>query len=500
MKTLFKLCTIGTTLGLALLCSCATQKNLHPQLPSDVAMNKGAGRGDLLMLTLRLESGEELPCVVDTGASATMLDKSFEPKFGPYLGKGTFQHWGAKEEKNVYAAPKLYLGGIQLVTGESIVTDDFKILSEQTGHSVKGIIGMDVLEHYCIQLDFGAGKVHFLNDERADKQGWGNAFPIKDLNDKDGRPSVCENLFGAQGPHSLIDTGCNYDGWLMPKWYQQWTNQSKVTANGLLRPGGTFGGEKYPRVDVSENHVESDGIGLRFLARHLVTLDFPQHTLYLKRQSTGPLSYRTFKMTRMQALDPMIKTVIEGDAPAARAELTRLENSHATKLSKLVALKLMDTLENKPKLAPLEVAPEVAELALGDARAEVAEVGWLQPEANRIPLNDEIESPLLDSGKIYATGLFAHAPSRYVYNLDCKWKRLRGTAGLHTAFQPYGSLIFSIKADGKEVFRSATIRGVAQASYDVDLSNVKTLELIVDKATDRNGGNWGLWLDPTLSR
>jgi hypothetical protein len=26
------------------------------------------------------------------------------------------------------------------------------------------------------------------------------------------------------------------------------------------------------------------------------------------------------------------------------------------------------------------------------------------------------------------------------------------------------------------------------------------LELIVEKAEERNGANWGLWLDPTLSR
>ena len=35
-------------------------------------------------------------------------------------------------------------------------------------------------------------------------------------------------------------------------------------------------------------NVQSDGIGIDFLARHLVTLDFPNHTLYLKRQSIGP--------------------------------------------------------------------------------------------------------------------------------------------------------------------------------------------------------------------
>ena len=140
-------------------------------------------------------------------------------------------------------------------------------------------------------------------------------------------------------------------------------------------------------------------------------------------------------------------------------------------------------------------------LPLGDARAETAEVGWLKPTANRIPSNDQIASPLLDAGTIHATGLFAHAPSRYVYNLGGKWKTLRGEAGLHTAFQPYAyGVFFVIKADGQEVFRSDAIRGSKQVHYEVNLAGVRTLELIVEKAQDQNGGNWALWLDPTLSR
>ncbi len=499
MRTILKH-PLGTLLSLLFLCSCATQNPTRSPLPADAPMNKGAGRGDLLIVTLRLESGEALPMLVDTGASGTMIDKSLEPKLGTVRGTATIQSWGVKEEKNVYATPKLYLGRTRLLTGDNIVTDDFKKLSADAGHPIMGILGMDVLEHYCIQLDFAAGEVRFLDDERADKKKWGKAFPIQALNPQDARPSVCENLFGAQGPHSLIDTGCNYDGWLMPKWFQQWTNQTKVSANGEVRPNGALGGETYPRLDLHEINVESDGIGLHFLSRHLVTLDFPKWTLYLQRQSVGPLPSLNFKSTRMEALDLMIKAVIQEDVAAARAEEVRIEKSGAPALTKLVARKLMATLENEPKPAPCDVAPEVARLALGDARPELAEVGWLKPLANRIPLNGEVESPLLDSGKIYATGLFAHAPSRYVYNLGGKWKSLRGAAGLHTAFQPYGSVVFSIKTDGTEVFRSPGIHGPAQAGYEVDVTGVKTLELIVDKAGSRNGGNWGLWLDPTLLR
>ena len=59
-----------------------------------------------------------------------------------------------------------------------------------------GILGIDVLEHYCIQLDFAAGKMRFLDDQHADKSAWGKAFPIVPLNEQDPRPAVAENLFG----------------------------------------------------------------------------------------------------------------------------------------------------------------------------------------------------------------------------------------------------------------------------------------------------------------
>ena len=75
-----------------------------------------------------------------------------------------------------------------------------------------------------------------------------------------------------------------------------------------------------------------------------------------------------------------------------------------------------------------------------------AEVGWLKPAANRIPANDEIESPFLDSGRLYATGLYAHSPSRYAIQPGRPMAALRGQAGLHTVHQPHGSVVFVIKS------------------------------------------------------
>ncbi len=201
-----------------------------------------------------------------------------------------------------------------------------------------------------------------------------------------------------------------------------------------------------------------------------------------------------------QSLEPVADAVGRNERGEAEAALKEIEKSSAPDLAKAIARKLVGTLSGETKPSPADAPSETTELALGDARPTSAEVGWLKPAANRIPPNDQITSPLLDSGKPYATGLYAHAPSKYVFDLDGKWKELSGTAGLHTLQQPYGSVVFIIKADGKEVFRSATVRGAKHADYKLNVAGVRKLELLVDNAGNGNGNDWGLWLEPILSR
>ena len=121
------------------------------------------------------------------------------------------------------------------MTGDAVLCADVKDLLAGSHQYIMGILGMDVLEHYCIQLDFAAGKMRFLDDPHADKSTWGKAFPIVPLNDQDARPAVAENLLGLQGPHSLIDSGLLGDGWLMPQYFQSWTNDAVSPTNGELQ-------------------------------------------------------------------------------------------------------------------------------------------------------------------------------------------------------------------------------------------------------------------------
>jgi hypothetical protein len=138
--------------------------------------------------------------------------------------------------------------------------------------------------------------MRFLDGEHVDKKNWGRPFHLTDIGD--GCLAIDENLTGAKGPRSIVDTGCDHDGLLVSKLFQQWTNHTTSPARGEIRfPKGKLGGEIYRDLELSElapsdhdSHVRFNTIGLHVLSQNLVTFDFPNRTMYLKRSSDWPLS------------------------------------------------------------------------------------------------------------------------------------------------------------------------------------------------------------------
>jgi hypothetical protein len=324
MKIFLKVRKLGTILSLLLLCSCSTVNPNHPQLPADVRMNKDAGRGGVLIVKLHLESGETVPVIVDTGCPVTVFDKSMEGKLGKCLGSFPGRAgFGYEFEAGIYAAPKLYLGNTPLMmTGTNINTLDLAHWPVLKGCPIKGVLGMDVLENYCIQLDFAANKIRFLDDEHADKEQWGKLFPLSDYR---GGVSIEGNILGAKSPGSFIDTGCGEDGWLTPELFRQWIDPTRPTTDGLARfPDGVLGGETYSEIDdVDDTEALSrdalpaniNGIGLHLLSRHLVTLDFPKKTMYLKRTSIKPLADAKLEATAKSARELLQNLLKQGQLP-----------------------------------------------------------------------------------------------------------------------------------------------------------------------------------------
>ena len=267
--------------------------SIRPDHPAEVSFNESAGRGDLLYLTLHLDNGKECLFAVDTGAPITILDKSLESSLGRPHGSIILSSSYGAGKVRWYRAPILHLANSRLLTGDWVVTYDLKRIP--TPHPVTGVLGMDSLRHYCLQLDFNANKLRFLNPDRLGVENLGRAFP---LTFSTGLVSVFvnENLFGVEGVRSQIDTGDYSEGGVAPDLFQRAldeqkavvTNRFKATSSRMAReaffPAITFGGEPYTGLRLWEYSGENM-IGLRFLARHLVTFNFPKRTMYLLRRT-----------------------------------------------------------------------------------------------------------------------------------------------------------------------------------------------------------------------
>ena len=105
------------------------------------------------------------------------------------------------------------------------------------------------------------------------------------------------------GPVKVSTMGSSFDTLLGVKLFQEATNRWETfTPTNTTKPcmtitnkvnihfsSGEFGGESYPALHITGNN-DDNTIGLRFLARHLVTFNFPRRTMYLKRVSVGALA------------------------------------------------------------------------------------------------------------------------------------------------------------------------------------------------------------------
>ena len=141
------------------------------------------------------------------------------------------------------------------------------------------------------------------------------------------------------------------------------------------------------------------------------------------------------------------------------------------------------------------VPNSVESLLLSRAKPTRAVVGWLEPSYDNLPRSN----PFLESaGKLFESGIYAHAPSEHRYSLAGRWRQLKGQCGLPS--QAGGSVIFIIYADDKEIFRSPIIRPGKTESFDVDVTGVEELVLATEDAGDGRAADWGLWLSPELIR
>jgi hypothetical protein len=188
------------------------------------------------------------------------------------------------------------------------------------------------------------------------------------------------------------------------------------------------------------------------------------------------------------ALAPFLSALQNKDRAGARKQLEGLP----TKLQELAARQLDPT---TPTQTPAEETAAPLTKSLTAYKPTASKVGYHSPTFDRIPG----DSRLLEAGgEIYATGIYAHAPARHEYDLGGKWEKFRGRVAMAAGND--GSVQFELRGDGRELWKSKVLKAEQSAVFDVDVTDVKKLELLVDPTADGNRADWGLWLEPELVR
>ncbi len=161
---------------------------------------------------------------------------------------------------------------------------------------------------------------------------------------------------------------------------------------------------------------------------------------------------------------------------------------------------LIDLTKGRTPRDPAKVAAD--SVYLSELQWVTAEVGWGKPCRDQYYCDERIRDAIfleLD-GVFYKRGLYAHAPSRYVFALQNKWNKFEATVGLQQGVGPFGSAVFIMKGNGKVLYQSELVKGNKTVDVSVHVQGVDTLELLVESGKQGNARCWAVWGDPRLSR
>jgi hypothetical protein len=131
-----------------------------------------------------------------------------------------------------------------------------------------------------------------------------------------------------------------------------------------------------------------------------------------------------------------------------------------------------------------------------DALEPVSSVqGW-----GRLQRNQSVwEKPMTIAGRRFRRGLGTHADSRIVYDLGGRYGRFQSWVGADGAST--ATITFEVWADGQKRWESGLMSKQTPAKrVDLDLSGVRTLELVVGHGGDNITSDHGDWADARLLR
>jgi hypothetical protein len=194
----------------------------------------------------------------------------------------------------LYNPPPAFLRGIPLCKDRLVIGMDFSKLREVVGTDFLGVLGIDFLQDHVWRVDFDEGKLFILKTAPGKN---GNRYPLG--KGDDGCPTLIVQMgdWGSEAFH--IDTGAvaRESAVFKSSFFEFLNVMGRLTLlRGTLHEGAS--GTRVTRtctglpLNVGDFRISNavfgetqheNAIGLGFLARFVVTFDFPNQSLYLEK-------------------------------------------------------------------------------------------------------------------------------------------------------------------------------------------------------------------------
>jgi hypothetical protein len=326
-----RLCQYGILIAILNFAGCLSAAALRLSVPNDEALEefRVSTNGDALLLPVGFD-GKEYLFVLDTGAESTVYDVSLRERLEKADSKG------------------LSLGKLSLKHLNGDQAMDLERFRKVSGHEIMGVLGMDVLKHFVVQLDIDAGWVRFF---RSPGDDLGDALTMKSGPAQS--PELVAHVAGAGDETFILDTGMVSfgSGALSAELFDSLVSRGKLNPMKMsldLSVAGTSPqlNGRVESLSIGQNshrklvfaRQTTNLLGLNFLSRYVVTFDFPQGTVYLKKgkrfndldeqDRSGLHIVRSGKTTSVETIDAESPAALAG--VRAGDEILRIEDRDAS--------------------------------------------------------------------------------------------------------------------------------------------------------------------------
>lgn len=247
------------------------------------------GRPIVLPVTF---GGKTLLFAVDTGSAISIFDSSMKPKLGEAKGKASIRTSLGLGRVDVFNCPDAFVGKLSLKAYIQVTSLDLEAIRRASGKEIYGVLGIDFLKHFVVQVDFDGGTLRFFGEVSTQKERLGSPLPI--AFNSENCPTITAIVGGKHEEKFVIDTGATYMA-IESGLFDRMVMDEEVipgASSALATVAGDYRAKSGKLLQMSIDGFALKGlrtdrdlmssIGLRLLSRFLVTFDFPNRTLYLK--------------------------------------------------------------------------------------------------------------------------------------------------------------------------------------------------------------------------